>query len=74
MMIRASGEVAANGNQRVDAAHVGQPQVHQRDVGPVLAELLHGVAAGRRLRDEHHVGLMVTMAAMPSRSRDGRRR
>ena len=49
------GELGADRDQRVDAAHVRQPQVHQRHVGPMLAEQLDGLAAGRRLRDHRHV-------------------
>ena len=41
----------------VQAVHARQLQVHQRDVGPMLQELLDRLFAVARLRDDGHVGL-----------------
>ena len=53
------GKLAADRDQRVDAADVGQPKIHQRHVRTMLAEQLNRLAAGRGLGHDHHVGLAV---------------
>ena len=62
------GELRADRAQRLDPVHVRQPQVQQRDVRPVSAELLEALAAAGRLRDQRHVRLAPTSAAIPWRS------
>ena len=56
--MRGVGRAGADGDHRVDAAHVRQPEVHQRHVGPMLLKQLDRFAAGRRLRHHDHVGLV----------------
>ena len=46
-----------DGADGVEAIDAGQLQVHQRDVGPMLQELLDGFLPVARLRDDEHVGL-----------------
>jgi hypothetical protein len=51
------GELRENRDQRVDSADVRHAEIHQRHVGPVLAEELNRFTAARCLRDHRHVGL-----------------
>src|SRR5579864_9349946 len=46
-------------DQGVDTAQIGEPQVHKRDIRPVLAILLNGYVPARCLRDDLHVLLAV---------------
>ena len=59
------GELGADGGERVDAAHVGQAQVHERHVGPLRPVLLDASRPVRRLGHELHVGLRVDQRADP---------
>jgi hypothetical protein len=52
------GRLRANRDGRVDAAHVGQTEVHQRHVGPMQAKLLDALLAGRGLGDNRHIRLL----------------
>ena len=52
-------ELRAYLNERVDAAHVREPQVHEGNVGAVLAEQLDSLAARCRLCHNRHVRLAV---------------
>src|SRR5262249_32607628 len=45
----------ANGDQCVDAAHVGKPQIQKSDVGRALTESLNRLGAIGSLRGEEHV-------------------
>ncbi len=53
------GEFAADGDDRVEAAHFGHLQIHQRDIRDMRPKLLNGLAAGRRVCNQLHVGLGV---------------
>ena len=46
-------------DQCVDPAQVGQPEVHQRHIGPVLPILLNGLVPAGSLGDKHHIGLVI---------------
>ena len=48
-----------DGSNRVDAPHIGQLQVHQRDVGRVLSVLRDRFATRRDGIDNGHIGLAV---------------
>ena len=65
--IRASGNSARIAISASIPLMSGMPEIHQRHVGPVLAEELNRVTAGRRLRDHRHVGLAVDDGRDPSR-------
>ena len=42
----------------VDTADVGEAEVHQGDVGTMLAELTDGIVAGGSLRDQQRICLV----------------
>src|SRR4029077_709302 len=48
-------EFGSNRDHRFDTASVGKSQVHERNVGLVLAKLLHGVLSVGRLCHHQHV-------------------
>src|SRR5712691_7485300 len=50
-------ELRADRGHGVDAAHVRKAEVHERDVGPVLAEPLQPLLRGAGLGDQLHVAL-----------------
>ena len=56
-MIRASGCGVTDRADGMQAVHARQLQIHQRDVGPMLQELLDRLFAVAGLRDDGHVGL-----------------
>src|SRR5689334_22425039 len=58
-------EFGPDGDQGVDTAQIGEPQVHQRDVRPVLAILLNGFVPAGCLRDDLHVRLAVNNRCDP---------
>src|ERR1700716_1914522 len=49
------GELGANGDHCVDAADIGQPEVHERNIWPVLTEGLYGLASVGCFGDQEHV-------------------
>jgi len=51
------GKLAANRVDRVDTAHIWHLQIHERDIGVVISELLDGFAPVARLRDQLHIRL-----------------
>ena len=51
------GEFGADGDHGIDAAHVGQPQVHERDIRVVFAKALKRFAAVGCLGHQREVGL-----------------
>ena len=51
-------ELGADGNHCIDAADIGQPEIHERDVWPMLAETLDGFPSVGRFGDQDHVGLI----------------
>src|SRR5262245_53752628 len=54
-----AGKLRSDCDQSVNAAHIGKPEVHECDIGPMLAELLDGLAPARGLSRQEHVGLAV---------------
>jgi hypothetical protein len=40
-----------------NAVHIGQSQVHDRDIGEMHLKKVHGIFPRRRFRDQCHVGL-----------------
>ncbi len=51
-------ELGANGDHCINAADIGQPEVHERNVWPMLTETLYGLASVGRLGHQEHVGLI----------------
>lgn len=52
-------KIGANGDQGIHAAHVGQSQIHECYVGPMLPEGFDAFRPIRRFRNEHHIRLIV---------------
>src|SRR5271170_962003 len=52
------GELGTYGDHCIDPANVRQPEVHERDVGPVLTKALDSLLPGGSLRNQQHVGLI----------------
>src|SRR5271165_2942600 len=52
-------EFGEDRDHRVDAAHVGQSDIHQSDVGPKLTELLQRSGAGCGFTGQRHIRLAV---------------
>ena len=48
-------ELGANGDHCIDAADIGQSEVHERNVRPMLTETLYSLAPVGRLGDQEHV-------------------
>src|SRR5271170_7628912 len=48
-----------DGDHRVDAGHVGKPDVHQHDVGLLLSKRLDGVPTVGGFSDQGHIRLVV---------------
>ena len=57
MMMRAFGELGADGDHCIDAADVGHPEIHERDVRPVITKTLNGFASAESPRLPTHVRL-----------------
>jgi len=61
-------EFLANGNHRVDAAHIGEPDIHKGDVGMEFAKAFKGLApAGRPRPTTQMSGWLLRRVAIPSR-------
>jgi hypothetical protein len=58
-------KIRSDGNHRVDAAHIGQSEVHESYVGLKHPKLLDGIRATGCLRDELHVLFIVDYSCDP---------
>jgi hypothetical protein len=52
------GKLATNRADRIDAAHLGHLQVHQRNVRAMGSKQVERFSAGRRFGHEFHIGLV----------------
>ena len=59
------GELRPDGDYRIDATHVGQSEVPEGFVGPVLPKLLDGLAASGCLGHQLHVRLTISDGRNP---------
>ena len=48
-------ELGANGDHCIDAADIGQPEIHERNVWPMLTETLYGLTSIGCLSHQQHV-------------------
>src|SRR5271155_80852 len=52
-------ELGANGDHCIDAADIRQPEIHERNVWPMLTESLYGLASIGRFGHQQHVRLVL---------------
>ena len=50
-------EFSPNRDDGIEAIHLRHLEIHQRDVGSMLTELLHSLAPIRGFGDQSHIGL-----------------
>ena len=69
-------EVRRNRADRIHPADFRHLQVHQSDIRPMRAELLHGLTPSRGFSHEHQIGLRQQrpIQRSPGESEDGHRR
>jgi hypothetical protein len=60
------GKFRSDRNERIDAAHIREPEVHQGHVRSVLSIFLDSFATAGRLGDQRHVGLIFDDCSNPS--------
>src|SRR5271170_3181448 len=58
-------KLRAYGHHRIDAAHIGKAQVHQRDVRCMLPKALDGLPPSGGLGRQHHVRLISNDGGKP---------
>jgi hypothetical protein len=48
-------KLAANGNHGIDAPDIGQSEIHECNVRPMLAKTQYGISAAGRFSNQQHV-------------------